>query len=176
MVPYLQIFAPCAALWWFYTYQNHLPKLNMSVYMSVRKCQNMSVFVKFKKPSETAVVLIAGVTISGTPWPRHIIVPFGAEAPSGHVAQAWAIPPPSWGLLSQRHRQQTTTPETNEASSPEPSDILKRFYALYDNNLRYFKKKVSKLYYLFNPFVPTALYKGALKLAKIAEKTPALIS
>ena len=35
-----------------------------------------------------AVVLIAGVTISGTPCPRHIIVPFGAEAPSGHVAQA----------------------------------------------------------------------------------------
>jgi hypothetical protein len=46
------------------------------------------IFVKFKKPSKTAVVLIAGVTISGTPCPRHIIVPFGAEAPSGHVAQA----------------------------------------------------------------------------------------
>ena len=55
------------------------------------------------KPSKTAVVLIAGVTISGTPCPRHITVPFGAEAPSGHVAQAWAIPPPSWGLLSQCH-------------------------------------------------------------------------
>ena len=52
------------------------------------------IFVKFKKPSQTAVVLktavvlIAGVTISGTPCPRHFIVPFGAEAPSGHVAQA----------------------------------------------------------------------------------------
>ena len=56
-----------------------------------------------KKPSKTAVVLIAGVTISGTPCPRHIIVPFGAEAPSGHVAQAWAIPPPSWGLLSLKY-------------------------------------------------------------------------
>ena len=46
------------------------------------------IFVKFKKPSKTAlvlktaVVLIAGVTISGTPCPRHFIVPFGAEAPS----------------------------------------------------------------------------------------------
>ena len=56
---------------------------------------NMGIFVKFKKllsslkkPSKTAVVLIAGVAISGTPCPRHIIVPFGAEAPSGHVAQA----------------------------------------------------------------------------------------
>ena len=53
------------------------------------------IFVKFKKPSKTAVVLIAGavvllagVTISGTPCPRHFTVPFGAEAPSGHVAQA----------------------------------------------------------------------------------------
>ena len=44
--------------------------------------------VKFKKPSKTAVVLLAGVTISGTPCPRHFTVPFGAEAPSGHVAQA----------------------------------------------------------------------------------------
>ena len=75
------------------------------------------IFVKFKKPSKTAVVLLAGVTISGTPCPRHFTVPFGAEAPSGHVAQAWAIPPPSWGLLSRWHRQETTTPETNEASS-----------------------------------------------------------
>ena len=33
---------------------------------------------------------------------------------------------------------------------PEPSNILKRFYALYDDKIRYFKKKVSKLYCLFN--------------------------
>ena len=58
------------------------------------------IFVKFKKPSKTASLpvsknraklllsLIAGVTISGTPCPRHITVPFGAEAPSGHVARA----------------------------------------------------------------------------------------
>ena len=32
--------------------------------------------VKFKKPSKTAVVLLAGVTISGTPCPRHFTVPF----------------------------------------------------------------------------------------------------
>ena len=46
------------------------------------------IFVKFKQTSKTAVVLLAGVTISGTPCPRHFTVPFGAEAPSGHVAQA----------------------------------------------------------------------------------------
>ena len=118
-------------------------------------------FVKFKKPSKTAVVLIAGVTISGTSCPRHITVPFGAEAPSGHVAQAWAIPPPSWGLLSQWHQQQTTTPETNGASPPKPSDILKRFYALYDIKLRYFMKKVSKLNYLFNPLTHSVPFDGS---------------
>ena len=46
------------------------------------------IFVKFEQTSKTAVVLLAGVTISGTPCPRHFTVPFGAEAPSGHVAQA----------------------------------------------------------------------------------------
>ena len=80
------------------------------------------IFVKFKKPSKTAVVLIAGVTISGTPCPRHIIVPFGAEAPSGHVAQAWAIPPPSWDLLSQWHRQQTRS-----VPRPNPATFLRDF-------------------------------------------------
>ena len=38
-----------------------------------------------------------------------------------HLRATWprprAIPPPSWGLLSRWHRQQTTTPEMNEASS-----------------------------------------------------------
>ena len=48
------------------------------------------------KNSNTAVVLIAVVTISGTPCPRHTIVPFSAESPSDHVTQAWATPPPSW--------------------------------------------------------------------------------
>ena len=35
---------------------------------------------------------------------------------------------------------------------PKPSDILKRFYALYGNKLRYYMKKVSILYCLFNTF------------------------
>ena len=44
------------------------------------------IIVNFLKTSKTAVVLLAGVTISVTPCPRNITVPFGAEAPSGHVA------------------------------------------------------------------------------------------
>ena len=62
--------------------------------------------------------------------------------------QAWAIPPPSWGLLSQWHRQQTTTTETNEASSARTQ------------RYSYYMKKMSKLYYLFNPLMPMILYKG----------------
>ena len=49
---------------------------------------NMAYLSSLNKGAETAVVLLAGVTISGTPCPRHFTVPFGAEAPSGHVAQA----------------------------------------------------------------------------------------
>ena len=56
-----------------------MAKLNMAYLSSLNK---------FKQTSKTAVVLLAGVTISGTPCPRHFTVPFGAEAPSGHVAQA----------------------------------------------------------------------------------------
>ena len=126
MVSYLQIFAPGAALWWFQTYQDHLPSLlswqNWTWHIcQVKKNSKTAVVLldtcQVKKNSKTAVVLLAGVTISGTPCSRHYIVPFFAEAPSDHVVQAWAIPPPSWGLLSQWHRQETTTLETNGASS-----------------------------------------------------------
>ena len=95
-----------------------MAKLNMAYLSSLNKrAKLLSSYLPIKQTSKTAVVLLAGVTISGTPCPRHFTVPFGAEAPSGHVAQAWAIPPPSWGLLSRWHRQETTTPETNGASS-----------------------------------------------------------
>ena len=49
---------------------------------------NMAYLSSLKKTSKTAVVLLAGVTISGTPCSRHFTVPFGAEAPSDHVVQA----------------------------------------------------------------------------------------
>ena len=102
---------------------------------------NMAYLSSFKNQQISCVILIAGVTILATPCPRHITVPFGAEVPSGHVAQAWAIPPPSQGLLSQWHRQQTTMPEH---PSPESSDI----YTLYDDKRRFYMKK----YLNYNPF------------------------
>ena len=55
---------------------------------------NKTYLSSLTETSKTAVVLLAGVTISGTPCPRHFTVPFGAKAPSDHVVQAWASPPP----------------------------------------------------------------------------------
>ena len=49
------------------------------------------------------------------------------------------------GTDKRRQRQRRT-----KRPPPEPSNILKRFYALYDDKIRYFKKKVSKLYCIFN--------------------------
>ena len=103
------------------------------------------IFVKFKQTSKTAVVLLAGVYHLGYSVPPALHRTEGteahkntqgAEAPSGHVAQAWAIPPPSWGLRSpngtdnRRLRQRQT-----ERPPPEPSNILKRFCTLYDDKI-----------------------------------------
>ena len=74
------------------------------------------------------------------------------EAPSGNVAQACkqshllpeACSPNGTDNRQQRQRQ-------TERPPPEPSDILKRFYALYDNKLRYYMIKVYKLYCYYNP-------------------------
>ena len=52
------------------------------------------------------------------------------------------------GTDNRQQRQRQT-----ERPPPEPSDFLKRFYALYDIKWRYFMKKVSKLYYMFNPLL-----------------------
>ena len=56
------------------------------------------------------------------------------------------------GTDKRRQRQRRT-----KRTPPEPSKILKRFCALYDDEIRYYKKKVSKSCSLFNrllPYVP----------------------
>ena len=83
--PYLQILAQFGAR------RSVMMILNLSESLAkphVMAKLNMAYLSSLKNRAKTAVVLIAGVTISGTPCPRHITVPFGAEAPSGHVAQA----------------------------------------------------------------------------------------
>ena len=66
------------------------------------------------------------------------------------------------GTDNRRQRQRWT-----KHPPPEPSDILKRFHALYDNKWRYCMKKVSKLNYLLNPLTHGTLDFGwSLKLQK----------
>ena len=101
--------------------------------------------------SKTAVVLLAGVTISGTPYPRHFTVPFGAEAPRPRPEQSHLLPEAcSPDDTDKRRKCQRQT----ERPLPEPSNILKRFCALYDDKIRYYKKKVSKSRSLFNHLLP----------------------
>ena len=75
-----------------------------------------------------------------------------------HLRTTWSRPEQSHllpeacspnGTDKRRQRQRQT-----ERPPPEPSDILKRFCALYDDKLRYYMKKVSKLYCSYNPFNP----------------------
>ena len=63
--------------------------------------------------------------------------------------------------------------DKNERPPPKPSDILKRFYALYDNKRRFYMKKVSKLNNVINPFLPTVPQMEHSILAKIAKKNRA---
>ena len=112
---------------------------------------NMAYLSSFKKPSKTAVVLIAGVTISGTPCPgtsSYHLVPKHLRATWPRPEQSHLLPeacsPNGTDNRQQRQRRTKRPP-------PEPSDILKRFHALYDNKLRYYMKKVSKLYCYYNP-------------------------
>ena len=124
MAMHLHFFVPGAALWWIYEWMSVMneslakrlvmAKLNMAYLSSLKNRAKLLLSLLPVSPSR---VLRA---------PGTSLVPFGAEAPSGHMAKAWAIPPPSWGLLCQWHLQQTTTPETNvSVLRLEPSDILK---------------------------------------------------
>ena len=54
------------------------------------------------------------------------------------------------GTDNRQQRQRRT-----KRPPPEPSDILKRFRASYDDKLRYYKKKMSKLKCMYNLFVPS---------------------
>ena len=83
-----------------------------------------------KKPSKTAVVLIAGVTISGTrAGPTHRTIwcrsTFGPRGPGLSNPTSFLRPALPW------HRQQTTTPETNGASPARTQRHFLRDFTLY---------------------------------------------
>ena len=125
------------------------------------------IFVKFKKPRKPSKTLSslknrAKLLLSSLPVsPSRVLHAPGTSSyrlVPKHLRATWPRPEQSHllpeacspnGTDNRQQRQRQT-----ERPPPEPSDILKRFYALYDNKLRYYKKKVSKLYCLFNPFPP----------------------
>ena len=70
------------------------------------------------------------------------------------------------GTDNRQQRQRRT-----KRPPPEPSDILKRIYALYDEKLRYYMKKVSKLYCSFNRLDPYDPFLGTIDFSSNCEKT-----
>ena len=72
MVPYLKFLRPAQRY-------DDFQIIRIACHAASHGKTEHGIFVKFKKPSKTAVVLIIGVTISTTPCPRHITVPFGAS-------------------------------------------------------------------------------------------------
>ena len=124
MVPYLQIF--CAR-------------------RSVMMILNLSgIFVKFKKPCQvlSSYLPVSPSRVLRAPGtsPYHLV--------PKHLRATWPRPEQSHllpeacspdGTGKRRQRQRRT-----ERPPPEPSNILKRFCALYDVEIRYYKKKVSK--------------------------------
>ena len=73
------------------------------------------------------------------------------------------------GTNNRRQRQRQT-----ERPPPEPSDILKRFHALYGYKLRYYKKKVSKLYCLFNRLLTYVPFLGTSDFSSNCENKPSV--
>ena len=90
-------------------------------------------FVKSKKTSKTAVVLIAGVpgTSSYHLVPKHLRATWPRPEQSHLLPEACS---PNGIDNRQKCQRRTKRPP------PEPSDILKRCYALYDDKRRYYMK------------------------------------
>ena len=153
-VPNLQIFAPGAALWWFLNLSESLAKplvmakLNMAYLSSLNK--RAKLLSSYLPVSPSRILRAPGTS------PYHLV--------PKHLRATWPRPEQSHllpeacspdGTDKRRQRQRQT-----ERPPPEPSNILKRFCALYDVKIRYYKKKVSKLNYLFNPLTHSVPFKG----------------
>ena len=136
--------------------------------MASRKTAVVLLAGVFKQTSKTAVVLLAGVTISQnccrptcrchhlakllSSYPSRVLRAPGTSSyhlVPKHLRATWPRPEQSHllpeacspdGTDKRRQRQRRT-----ERPPPEPSNILKRFCALYDVEIRYYKKKVSKI-------------------------------
>ena len=164
MVPYLQIFAPGAALCHGKTDMAYLSSLKnraklLSFYLPVSPSRVL------RAPTTLLTIIIIIYYIANLPVSPSRVLRAPGTSPyhlvPKHLRATWPRPEQSHllpeacspdGTDKRRQRQRRT-----KRPPPEPSNILKRFYALYDDKIRYFKKKVSKLYCLFNrllPYVP----------------------
>ena len=105
---------------------------------------NMAYLSSLKNRAKTAPsrVLRAPGTSSYHLVPKHLRATWPRPEQSHLLPEACS--PNGTDNRQQRQRQ-------TERPPPEPSDILKRFLALYDDKLRYYMKKVSKLYCCYNP-------------------------
>ena len=116
-----------------------MAKLNMA-YLSSSK--NRVKLLLSSLPVSPSRVLRAPGTSSYHLVPKHLRATWPRPEQS-HLLPETCSPN---GTDNRQQRQRRT-----KRPPPEPSDILKRFHALYDNKLRYYMKKVSKLDCYYNP-------------------------
>ena len=109
-----------------------MAKLNMAYLSSLK---NRAKLLLSSLPVSPSRVLRAPGTSLYHLVPKHLRVTWPRPEQSHLLPEACS--PNGTDNRQQRQRRTKRPP-------PEPSDILKRFHALYDDKLRYYKKKVSK--------------------------------
>ena len=129
-----------------------MAKLNMAYLSSLK---NRAKLLLSSLPVSPSRVLRAPGTSPYHLVPKHLRATWPRPEQSHLLPEACS---PN-GTDNRQQRQRRT-------KRPPPSNILKRFHALYDNKLRYYKKKVSKLYCLLNPLPPTVRIYEHLILAQ----------
>ena len=112
-----------------------MAKLNMAYLSSLKNRAKLLLSSLLVSPSR---VLHAPGTSSYHLVPKHLRATWPRPEPSHLLPEACS--PNGTDNRQQQQRQRRT-----KRPPPEPSSILKRFHALYDDKIRYYKKKVSKL-------------------------------
>ena len=118
-----------------------MAKLNMALSSSKKPAKLLSSFL----PVSQSRVLRAPGTSPYHLVPKRLRITWSRPDQSHLLCEAYS---PN-GIDKRRLRQRQA-----ERPPPKPSDIIKRFCALYYNKSRYYMKKVSKLYCSYDPFNP----------------------
>ena len=114
----------------------------MILKLSLSSSKNRAKLMLSSLPVSPSRALRAPGTLSYHLVPKHLRATWPRPEQSHLLPETCS----SIGTDNRQQRQKQT-----KRPPPEPSDILKRFHALYDNKLRYYMKKVSKLYCYYNP-------------------------